>query len=280
MARMVELRSHRRNAALSLLLQLMAACSLRRQSFYVCEGLTTNGHPPSKSEAVQRISVQSSSQAGPPTPALRTNIANRQAFLSAILGGSVVMMATGAGALPATAAATPPAVVVVVAAKNEDPSVYNHEYADPLHPLCKRRIDVSPDGKTFHYSGTAVGPKNDDDDLAFNNDPRRGCSKDEIREYKLRFGSSNGIVLDDGRISAGDNNLHEGVWEPARSASTMLGYEDVDGIRWNDGNKWIVQEKPLSTKVGELITFSYIGFSLLAGGSELLKRALAKQDDS
>jgi hypothetical protein len=70
------------------------------------------------------------------------------------------------------------------------------------------------------------------------------------------------------------------VWEPARSTTTLLGYEDVDGIRWNDGNKWIVQEKPLSTKVGEVITFSYIGFSVLAGGSELLKRALAKQDDS
>lgn len=157
-----------------------------------------------------------------------------------------------------------------VNAQVDDITVYNNNYSDPLHPLCKRRIEVSKDGKTFHYSGTAVGPKGDP--------VLRGCSKDEIREYKLRFGAFDGEILDNGRISAGDG-IHEGIWEPAGSVSTTLGYEDKDGIRWNDGNKWIVENKPLSTKVGEVITFSYIGFSLLAGANELLKRGLAKSQD-
>ena len=130
-----------------------------------------------------------------------------------------------------------------VNAQGIDPFVYNNNYSDPYHPMCKRRIEVSPDGKTFHYSGTAVGPK---DDPAL-----RGCSKNEIREYKLRFGSFDGYILDDGRISAGDS-VHEGVWEPAGSASTTLGHENEDGIRWNDGNKWVVEEKSSSTKVGEI----------------------------
>jgi hypothetical protein len=59
------------------------------------------------------------------------------------------------------------------------------------------------------------------------------------------------------------------VWEPANSANTHLGYEDVDGIRWNDGNKWIVKQKTNVQKGGELIFYSYIGFSTLAGAKGL-----------
>lgn len=239
-------RSRRRNVVLNLLLQFVAAIYLQHQSaVFVCEGLGQ----PLKNDAMI-VHLQG------PTLAHKKTMANRQAFLSTILGGAVVTMASAA--LPASAFVG-------------DPSVYNHEYADPLHHSCKRRIEVSKDGKTFHYSGTAVGPK--DDPVS------RGCSNDEIRQHKLRFESFDGFVRDDGRISAGDN-AHEGVWEPAGSVSASLEYEDVDGIRWNDGNKWIVQKKPLSTKVGEVITFSYIGFSILAGGSELLKRALVKQEEA
>ncbi len=81
-------------------------------------------------------------------------------------------------------------------------SVFNHEYSDPLHPLCNRRIEVLDDGKTFHYTGTAVGPKDDP--------VLRGCSKEEIRKYKFRRGEFYGEVLPGNKISAGDG-IHEGV---------------------------------------------------------------------
>lgn len=118
----------------------------------------------------------------------------------------------------------------------DNPFVYSNDYADPFHPLCERRIVVAPDGRTFQYSGTAVGPKDDP--------VRRGCSPEEIEKYQLRRGAFTGFILDNGkRISAGDG-IHEGYWEPAGSLKTRtLGYEDVDGIRWNDGNKWVVIKK-------------------------------------
>jgi hypothetical protein len=81
-------------------------------------------------------------------------------------------------------------------------SVFNHDYSDPLHPLCNRRIEVLDDGKSFHYTGTAVGPKDDP--------VLRGCSKEEIRKYKLRRGEFYGEVLPGNKISAGDG-IHEGV---------------------------------------------------------------------
>jgi hypothetical protein len=142
-----------------------------------------------------------------------------------------------------------------------DGRVYTNDYADPFHPVCKRHIQVVGDGKTFRYWGTAVGPKNDP--------IKRGCSPDEIREYGLRQGKFEGVITAENKISAGDG-IHEGVWEPASSATTNLGYEDVDGIRWNDGNKWIVKETKRTPKlVGEVIFYSYIGFSGLAGAKGL-----------
>jgi hypothetical protein len=114
-----------------------------------------------------------------------------------------------------------------------DPYIYTNEYEDPLHPLCERRITVAEDGKTFHYSGTAVGPKGDP--------ILRGCTEVEIQTYKLRRGSFDGYILDDGTISAGDG-IHEGVWEPAGSVSPDIPFSLLDGIRWNDGNKWTIKE--------------------------------------
>ena len=148
-----------------------------------------------------------------------------------------------------------------------DATIYNHDYADPFHPLCERHIQVASDGSTFHYSGTAVGPKDDP--------VLRGCSQQEILDYKLRKGAFDGVILQDGKISAGDG-IHEGVWESAGSTSTNLGYEDKDGIRWNDGNKWVVLEDsvPSGWEQGfKNFTLLYIAVSLLAGAKELLKRA-------
>lgn len=138
-----------------------------------------------------------------------------------------------------------------------EPSTFNNDYADPLHPKCRRHIEVSADGKTFQFTGTSVNQPKDDTVL-------RGCSKAEIQKFGLKKGSFDGINYDDNKISAGDG-IHEGIWEPAGTATTNIGYEDVDGIRWKDGNKWVVLQKSVATQVGEFITFSYIGFSLLAG---------------
>jgi hypothetical protein len=127
------------------------------------------------------------------------------------------------------------ASLAVLPAHAVDPSIYTNDYSDPFHPLCERHIQVIDGGKTFHYSGTAVGPKDDP--------VRRGCSPEEIAKYKLRQGAFDGSILSNGRLSVGDG-IHEGVWEPAGSVKTNnLGYEDVDGIRWNDGNKWVVLKK-------------------------------------
>jgi hypothetical protein len=153
-----------------------------------------------------------------------------------------------------------------------DSRVYSNDYADPFHPLCKRHVQVAGDGKTFRYWGTAVGPKDDP--------VLRGCSPAEVREYGFRKGKFEGLITADNKISAGDG-IHEGVWEPASSATTNLGYEDVDGIRWNDGNKWVVKKTEGTSKVvGEAIFYSYIGFSLLAGMKGLYDGIQRKREAS
>ena len=157
-----------------------------------------------------------------------------------------------------------PALAVV------DPSVFTNEYADPLHPQCLRRIEVSKDGTTFHYSGTAVGPKDDP--------VLRGCSAQEIKEFGIRRGQFDGLIVGDGKISAG-NGVHEGVWEPAYSVSGQS-FDDVDGIRWNDGNKWTVVKKSWTKQVGEFIFLSYISVSMAAGAKGLYDGIQRKRVES
>jgi hypothetical protein len=89
-----------------------------------------------------------------------------------------------------------------------DARIFNREHAD-LFPLLQTQ-NFSADGKTFRYSGTAVGPK---DDPVF-----RGCSAAEVKEHTLRQGAFDGQILEDNRISAGDG-IHEGVWEPKGSVN-------------------------------------------------------------
>lgn len=154
--------------------------------------------------------------------------------------------------------------------------ILNHNYNDPLHQQCTRRIDVDRrDPTIFHYKGTRVDDNNESGVL-------RGCTPKEVRDYGgLKHGSFDGkIIIDDltsdVKLDAGDG-IHVGVWEPATSLSISSSssspdqkpkqekYSDVDGIRWNDGNKWIVQKKPIVKSVGEVIFLAYIGFSTLAG---------------
>jgi len=167
-------------------------------------------------------------------------------------------------------------------AANSNPSIYQGDYADPFHPYCERHISVSSDGQSFHYSGTAVGPKNDP--------VLRGCSDKEQELYGSRKGAFDGFILDNGgKVSAGDG-IHEGFWEPAGVKKAAQKYGDVDGIRWDDGNKWVKLSSP-----SEVLTFpetyqsknamnpiledgtkwafvAYVVFSLAAGAVEMAKR--------
>lgn len=141
-----------------------------------------------------------------------------------------------------------------------DETVLNREFVDPVHPKCRRVIQVNQDGKTFHYSGTNVDRQD--------GTVSRGCTPGEIQKYGLRTESFEGTILQPGlRLSLGQG-MEEGLWEPANSVTDpKLQFKAVDGIRWNDGTKWIVSEqtKPLSTIIGEWIFLAYIGFSTLAG---------------
>lgn len=136
-------------------------------------------------------------------------------------------MAGASIALTTAVAATPAA---------GDPFVFTGDYADPFHPYCERHLTVRTDGKSFQYTGTAVGPK---DDTVL-----RGCSPEEQSKYGSRKGAFEGLIVNNGNsISAGDG-IHEGAWEPANTYKGPEKYGEVDGIRWNDGNKWVKLAKP------------------------------------
>ena len=151
------------------------------------------------------------------------------------------------------------------------PSVLSGEYSDPQHPQCRRTLQVDEDGTTLHFSGTNLGSTNDHQAGVF---LRRGsCSRNEIQMYGLRTERFDGQILPSGglKLNLGHEGVDdEGVWEPANSViDPKLSFKAVDGIRWNDGTKWIVKkeqgDKPLSTVIGEWIFLAYIGFSTLAG---------------
>lgn len=111
-----------------------------------------------------------------------------------------------------------------VANAETDPFVFNGYYNDPLHPMCERHIKVSNDGTKFHFSGTASGT---DDDVV-----GRGCTRAEIKEFGIRVGEFDGTVTDANTISVSGKDL-EGVWEKRSNLE-----DDLDGIRWSNGNKW------------------------------------------
>ena len=140
---------------------------------------------------------------------------------------------------------------------------FTGDYADPFHPRCERHIDVSADGTSFVYRGTAVGAKAD-----ASLPPKLGCSPEEVALYGLRQGSFPGTVQR-GKISAGDG-VHEGRWER-------------DGIRWADGNKWtkltpsgdLAPTDDPATAAGKYFFYAYVAVSVAAGAKEIASR-LAK----
>eukprot|EP00587_Corethron_hystrix_P013117 CAMPEP_0113298290 /NCGR_PEP_ID=MMETSP0010_2-20120614/797_1 /TAXON_ID=216773 ORGANISM="Corethron hystrix, Strain 308" /NCGR_SAMPLE_ID=MMETSP0010_2 /ASSEMBLY_ACC=CAM_ASM_000155 /LENGTH=197 /DNA_ID=CAMNT_0000151321 /DNA_START=53 /DNA_END=646 /DNA_ORIENTATION=- /assembly_acc=CAM_ASM_000155 len=114
------------------------------------------------------------------------------------------------------------------------------EYDDMLHPGCDRRIEVDPTpirgdfGESrflVRFSGTDVGP----DGLG----PiiRLGCTEETVQKYKLRSWSFEGRVNAAGTdIDAGDN-VHVGRWHVPTEDQAWA------GIRWADGNRWIVKKQ-------------------------------------
>lgn len=149
-------------------------------------------------------------------------------------------------------------------------SIFNHDYSDPMHPFCKRKIEVNTDGTTFHYDGTGV--KSPPGEL-------RGCTPEEIAEFGSRKSAFDGEILSGNRITAGDG-VHEGVWEPAGSRTGSLGYEDRDGIRWNDGNKWVVSDgKGPEKTAGALIAYAWLGLSAFAGVKGITDRIDGSQTE-
>eukprot|EP00816_Leptocylindrus_hargravesii_P004303 CAMPEP_0196810216 /NCGR_PEP_ID=MMETSP1362-20130617/10031_1 /TAXON_ID=163516 /ORGANISM="Leptocylindrus danicus, Strain CCMP1856" /LENGTH=250 /DNA_ID=CAMNT_0042185115 /DNA_START=183 /DNA_END=935 /DNA_ORIENTATION=- len=167
------------------------------------------------------------SQPSNPQHYIRTNHRKYNAVVATAVSTTVTVAACFALAMPPAFAAT--TTTNDISTTTAPVTVFNHEYADPFHPLCKRRIQVNTDDMTFHYSGTAVGPKDDPVQQ------RRGCSAEEIQKYGLRQGAFDGHVVvivmsssssstntNNGRImkiSAGDG-VHEGVWEAANSVNT------------------------------------------------------------
>lgn len=162
---------------------------------------------------------------------------------------------------------------------NFDSKLFSNDYEDPLHPFCRRHIQVSSvDGShSFTYSGSSVDSPKDDPRLY-------GCSPKETKQFGRLQKDTFGGTITDNKITGIDKNGQtlQGVWEPAGSvaATTTKELGDVDGIRWSDGNKWIVKEKSLAMQAGEFLTFSYIGVSLLAGVNGLYQMYQKKTSET
>jgi hypothetical protein len=175
-------------------------------------------------------------------------------------------------------------------------NILNHDYDDPLHPQCQRTIKVDrKDPSRFHYKGTRVDGPDDTGDKDNNVVVLRGCSPTEIREFGgIKRGSFDGKIIVDNNSNNGNGNvvkldagdgIHVGVWEPAGTAGLsstspeLQKNSDVDGIRWNDGNKWIVKRNTIVKSVGEVIFLAYIGFSTLAGFKGVYDAIQRKQQE-
>lgn len=117
-------------------------------------------------------------------------------------------------------------------------SRFTNEYNDMLHPGCDRRIVLDPTPSKIYgekvfsvtFTGTDVGPD------GIGSIVKLACTDETIEKYKLRSWSFEGRVNAAGLdVDAGDG-VHVGRWhEPTEDQSWA-------GIRWTDGNRWIVKE--------------------------------------
>ena len=125
----------------------------------------------------------------------------------------------------------------VEAASAATATQFQAEYSDQLHPICKRKIAVEKVDKRYiaHFSGTDVGPKGIGDKVFLT------CEQENIDKYKLREWSFDGEITGD-QITVGDG-IHEGRWNPYSKESP----DPWSGIRWKDGNRWIVIDPTVVT---------------------------------
>jgi len=116
---------------------------------------------------------------------------------------------------------------------------FDADYEDALHPLCERHIRVDTSqatgqlgGWVAHFYGTDVGPPGIGQKVSI------ACDEENIKRYTLREWEFDAKISADGlSIDAGDG-VHAGQWReqtPARDGTTW------SGIRWADGNKWVVK---------------------------------------
>jgi len=143
-------------------------------------------------------------------------------------------------------------------------SVFVNDYADPQHPLCQRTIEIQ--GDSVRLIGTETSSNG-------------GCSREEVNEYGRREFTKNGrLTIKDG-MSTLQFDDRMGVWE-AKDLQNSQSYGKADGIRWNDGTKWIVKSqsqvkitkgqysiktKGRGSQAFAVIAFAYLGLSGLAG---------------
>ena len=149
---------------------------------------------------------------------------------------------------------------------------FNADYEDLLHPLCERhvRVDESPEaqggGWVAHFYGTDVGPPGIGQKVSIS------CAEENIKRYTLRDWEFDAKISADGSsVDAGDG-VHVGQWReqtPARDGTTW------SGIRWSDGNKWVVtiqdpNETPVASRPAETPSETAANLEVAA-----LKEALA-----
>ncbi|EOD37429.1 hypothetical protein EMIHUDRAFT_454500 [Emiliania huxleyi CCMP1516] len=118
---------------------------------------------------------------------------------------------------------------------------FEGEYSDLLHPLCDRKIAVdtsalkqSGGGDYFlaTFSGNDIGPP------GVGNVVRASCDAESVSRYGLRDWSFEARISRDGeQVDAGDG-VHVGRWHP-RAADG----EAWEGIRWKDGNRWLLEQQ-------------------------------------
>ena len=167
----------------------------------------------------------------------------RRALLGAVVAATMPAMPQRMNA------ATPVPLKTILALPGfAEAQQFDADYADDLHPLCQRHVSVErvvtsnyPEGRMVaHFAGTDVGPP------GIGAVVKIGCDEDSIKDAEskrsgLREWSFDAYIDGTGdNVDAGDN-VHVGRWHPAIDEDPTASWE---GIRWKDGNRWVVISKP------------------------------------
>lgn len=114
---------------------------------------------------------------------------------------------------------------------------FEADYEDAMHPSCERHIKVErtagPKGYVAHFSGTDVGPP------GIGQVVKVGCTEQEVTQYKLRRWEFDARISSDGNSVDADDGIHVGQWRSLDRDET----KPWEGIRWKDGNRWVVVDR-------------------------------------